>query len=104
MRDHFRKHMALRPEVDLSLGYRLSDPTPQTEPPVFHDVAGRRIALRRRDGAGPGVVWLGGFKSDMLSTKASRLDAWAAAAGRARECEVSARRRRAPLRGRRGGP
>ena len=56
---------------------------PQTAPPVFHETNGRRIALRRRAGAAPGVVWLGGFKSDMLSTKASRLDAWAAAAGRA---------------------
>ena len=31
----------------------------------------------------PGVVWLGGFKSDMASTKASRLDDWAAENGRA---------------------
>ena len=61
----------------------MSEETPQTAPPVFHETNGRRIALRRRAGAGPGVVWLGGFKSDMLSTKASRLDEWAAAAGRA---------------------
>jgi len=44
---------------------------------------GRRIALRRRDGAGPGLVWLGGFRSDMLATKAGALDQWAAAHGRA---------------------
>lgn len=31
----------------------------------------------------PGVVWLGGFKSDMLSTKAERIANWAAANGRA---------------------
>jgi hypothetical protein len=48
----------------------------------------RRIAFRRRfpgDGGNgrPGVVWLGGFKSDMLSTKAQRIDDWAAARGRA---------------------
>lgn len=46
----------------------------------------RRIAFRSRAAAGPGspgAVWLGGFKSDMLSTKAERLDAWAAARGRA---------------------
>ena len=30
----------------------------------------------------PGVVWLGGFKSDMRSTKAQRMDDWAAAHGR----------------------
>ena len=36
------------------------------------------------EGAGkPGIVWMGGFKSDMRSTKAARLDALAAASGRA---------------------
>jgi pimeloyl-ACP methyl ester carboxylesterase len=48
----------------------------------------RRIAyLRRAARAGledrPGVIWLGGFKSDMRSTKATALDAWAADKGRA---------------------
>jgi pimeloyl-ACP methyl ester carboxylesterase len=38
----------------------------------------RRIAVRIRDGASPGVLWLGGFKSDMKGTKAAALDAWAA--------------------------
>jgi pimeloyl-ACP methyl ester carboxylesterase len=32
---------------------------------------------------GPGVVWLGGFKSDMDSTKAGALDEWCEKAGRA---------------------
>ena len=31
----------------------------------------------------PGLVWLGGFKSDMRATKATALDSWAAEAGRA---------------------
>jgi pimeloyl-ACP methyl ester carboxylesterase len=43
----------------------------------------RRIAVRERDGAGPTVVWLGGLRSDMASTKADALDAWAAQTGRA---------------------
>ena len=43
----------------------------------------RRIAVRRREGAGPAVIWLGGFRSDMLATKAGALDAWAAEQGRA---------------------
>ena len=43
----------------------------------------RRIAYRRRTGHGPGIVFLGGFKSDMEGTKAQALDAWAAATGRA---------------------
>jgi pimeloyl-ACP methyl ester carboxylesterase len=50
------------------------------DPPV-------RLAYRRtpaRDGgARPGGVWLGGFRSDMLSTKAARLDERAQAEGRA---------------------
>jgi pimeloyl-ACP methyl ester carboxylesterase len=45
--------------------------------------AERRIAVRPREGAAPGVFWLGGFKSDMQGTKAVALDAWAAKAGRA---------------------
>jgi len=45
--------------------------------------AARRIAVRARAGAAPGLVWLGGFKSDMQGTKALALDAWAAEQGRA---------------------
>lgn len=45
--------------------------------------AARRIAVRQRQGAAPGLVWLGGFKSDMAGTKAAALDGWAAAQGRA---------------------
>lgn len=51
--------------------------------PEFLDVAGAAIALRRQAGAAPGVVWLGGYKSDMLGTKAETLAAWAARRGRA---------------------
>ncbi len=42
----------------------------------------RDIAVRVRDGAGPPVVWLGGFRSDMNATKASAIDAWAEQEGR----------------------
>ena len=44
---------------------------------------GRKIALVQTDGTGPGVIFLGGFKSDMEGTKAVFLEAWAAAQGRA---------------------
>lgn len=44
---------------------------------------GERIAYTMRDGVSPGVVWLGGFKSDMSGTKAQALDAWAATSGHA---------------------
>ncbi|MEA2760261.1 MAG: hypothetical protein QOH65_2874 [Methylobacteriaceae bacterium] len=48
----------------------------------------RRIALltvaaANRGARAPGLVWLGGFKSDMCSTKASALLAWAKERGRA---------------------
>jgi len=41
-----------------------------------------RRATQTGDG-GPGIVWLGGFASDMASTKAGYLDAFAQARGRA---------------------
>ena len=44
---------------------------------------GETIAYLRRGGKTPGVVWLGGFHSDMNGTKAQALDAWADARGRA---------------------
>ena len=43
----------------------------------------RQIAYRQREGQGPTVVWLGGFRSDMVSTKAMALDQWAASAQQA---------------------
>jgi len=47
----------------------------------------RRIAVRHRarqgSGQEPGVVWLGGFKSDMQGGKAVALDGWAGEHGRA---------------------
>ena len=45
--------------------------------------SGRRIAWHRTPGQGPGVVFLGGFKSDMAGTKALYLQEWAQAQGRA---------------------
>lgn len=44
---------------------------------------GRRVAYHLTDGAGPAIVFLGGFKSDMGGTKAVHLEAWARAQGRA---------------------
>ncbi len=45
--------------------------------------AGRRIAHVRVAGRGPGVVFLGGLRSDMTGTKALHLEAWARRTGRA---------------------
>lgn len=44
---------------------------------------GRRLAYNRTPGTGPGVVFLGGFKSDMEGSKARFLEDWARAQGRA---------------------
>ncbi len=49
--------------------------------PQFLDVDGTRIAYRRVAGRMPGVVWLGGYRSDMLGTKAQALAGWAERTG-----------------------
>jgi pimeloyl-ACP methyl ester carboxylesterase len=41
----------------------------------------RDIAVIRRAGAGPGLFWLGGFRSDMTGTKALALDEFGATRG-----------------------
>jgi len=43
---------------------------------------GRHIAYHRTPGKEPGVVFLGGFRSDMTGTKAQALQSWAEATGR----------------------
>lgn len=50
--------------------------------PDFMDIDGAKIAVRNRPGhLAPGVVWLGGYRSDMLGTKAVVLDEWAQKTG-----------------------
>lgn len=51
--------------------------------PSYLDRGEERLAYAKRGGAGPGIVWLGGFRSDMEGTKARAVDAWAARAKRA---------------------
>jgi len=41
------------------------------------EIGGVPIAVRRRDGRAPGIMWLGGFRSDMTGTKAEKLAAFA---------------------------
>src|SRR5262249_26470566 len=54
-------------------------------PVAFLDVGtpARKITVRARAGAEPGLFWLSGFNSDMRGTKAVALDQWAEAHGRA---------------------
>jgi len=49
----------------------------------FLNVDGAALAWRRIAGRAPGVVWLGGFHSDMTGTKAQALADWARAHGQA---------------------
>ena len=55
-----------------------------TDPAEYLDEAGARISYRRSEGdpGRAGVVWLGGFHSDMLGEKASVLHAACREAGR----------------------
>lgn len=48
-----------------------------TQPNYLETPQGRRIAYHRSEGKGPGVVFLGGFRSDMEGTKALHLESWA---------------------------
>ena len=51
--------------------------------PEYLERNGRRLAIRRRDGRGPALLFLPGYASDMDGGKATALDGWAAAQGRA---------------------
>lgn len=51
--------------------------------PQHLNVDGADIAVRARPGANPGLVWLGGYRSDMIGTKAEVIDRWAAENGKA---------------------
>ena len=53
------------------------------KPANFETPQGRWIAYHVTEGAGPGVVFLGGFMSDMEGTKALHLEEWAKESGRA---------------------
>jgi len=52
-----------------------------SDPSFFVRPDGVRLAYRLRDGAGPTIVFLPGYMSDMEGTKALALDAWAAREG-----------------------
>jgi len=54
-----------------------------SNPSFLETASGRRIAYHRLAGAAPGVVFLGGFMSDMDGTKALALEDWATRRGRA---------------------
>ena len=54
-----------------------------TGPEYLTTPQGRRIAYHQTRGSGPGVVFLGGFRSDMTGNKAMFLQDWAVGQGRA---------------------
>ena len=65
----------------------MPDDAPPTMLPVRTALGPRRLAFAARPAtsgvATPGIVWLGGFMSNMASSKAAALDAWAEREGRA---------------------
>ena len=48
----------------------------------FETLQGRKLAYNQTEGAGPLIVFLSGFKSDMQGTKALHLETWAKRNGR----------------------
>jgi pimeloyl-ACP methyl ester carboxylesterase len=58
-------------------------PQPDRPAAILAREGGATIAYHRRTGRSPGVVFLGGFMSDMTGTKARTLDAFCAARGQA---------------------
>jgi pimeloyl-ACP methyl ester carboxylesterase len=50
---------------------------------AHRNLPARFLAYRKRAGDGPAVIWLGGFRSDMTSTKAAALDEACTEDGRA---------------------
>lgn len=55
----------------------------QAAPSILTREDGAAIAYHRRTGSAPGIVFLGGFMSDMTGTKAQTLDRYCAARGQA---------------------
>jgi pimeloyl-ACP methyl ester carboxylesterase len=80
--------MRLNKQIDRNAQYNLNASAPKritmadTAPQTL-DVAGIPVAVRRREGREPGIMWLGGYRSDMRGTKAEALDGWAAKSGHA---------------------
>ena len=54
-----------------------------TQPSRLISPEGRALAYHRTAGQGSGIVFLGGYRSDMTGTKALALEQWARARGRA---------------------
>jgi len=55
----------------------------QKQPSIFHRKDGVNIAYHFSSGKSPGVIFLGGFQSDMEGTKAMALEQWCIEHGRA---------------------
>lgn len=60
----------------------MTEPQPETIT-VGTDEEARAIAVLRRPGSAPGIFWLGGYRSEMVGSKAEALDAYGAREGTA---------------------
>lgn len=65
-----------------TLQHRVSTELKMANVKFIHGPHGR-LAYRLTDGAGPAVVWFGGYQSDMVGTKATYLNSWAEKSNRA---------------------
>lgn len=66
------------------MGENKAEMQPMTDEPLWlHRDDKPSLALRQLPGEGPGLLWLGGYASDMLGTKAEWLHSRAAAKGQA---------------------
>jgi pimeloyl-ACP methyl ester carboxylesterase len=61
----------------------MGDLTGADTPRFLETADGTRIAVRFREGHGPALMFLPGYASDMMGSKAQALDAWAERTGRA---------------------
>lgn len=77
-----RKRRMLGPRAALVYSYG-KDEDSMSNPSFLTTPQNRRIAHYQSMGQGPGVVFLGGFRSDMGGTKAVHLEHWAQSQGRA---------------------
>jgi pimeloyl-ACP methyl ester carboxylesterase len=67
--------------TDTPLSY--NDPASRKEARILPRADGATIAYHKLDGDGPGIVFLGGFRSDMTGTKAQALEEYCRAENRA---------------------
>src|SRR5690606_27222255 len=78
---HLRKRI-FRPDMT-EAPHSHAAPPPGEKPAILAREDGATIAYHRTEGKNPGVIFLGGYRSDMTGVKATALEAHCRATGRA---------------------